>query len=326
MASRRLAVQAIAAAAAAALGPVVAWADEAAGYPSRQIRYIVPFPPGGLTDTMARLIAQNVGAALGQPVVVDNRAGASANLGADLAAKSSPDGYTWLAVTLAHAVNQSLFPGLSYSLEKDLAPVAYLASSPLVLVVNANDSVKTLADFLAKAKAHRLNGGSSGNGTPPHLGLELLAQNGKIELTHIPYKGGAPSLNDLLGSHLDFIVSNLPECSPYVKAGQLRALAITSAERNPLFPDVPTFAEAGVAGVELENWTGLMMPAGTPTAIIDTVAADAIRTVKSNEIAQRIVSMGFTPVGLGPAEFGAVIKADVARWRDVVKTRDIRAG
>ncbi len=322
--TRRNALHAIASAAAVSLTPSFAAAQDA--YPSKPIRYIVPFSPGGLTDVMARLVAQSTGIAIKQSVLVDNRAGASANLGADLAAKATPDGYTWLAITLAHAVNQSLFPNLPYSLERSLAPVAHLATSPLVLVVNESNSAKTVADLLAQARAKRLNGGSSGNGTPPHLGLELLALNAKIEVSHIPYKGGAPSLNDLLGSQLDFIVSNLPECSAYVKAGKLRALAVTSVKRHPLLPDVPTFAEVGLPGVELENWTGLMMPAGTPKAIIDRVAAEAIKSVTSKEITDRVGSMGFTSTGLGPAAFGELIKKDVARWREIVKTRNIQTG
>ena len=326
MITRRFAIHAIASAAAASLLPSLSFAQGADAYPSKPIRYIVPFPPGGLTDVMARLIAQNAGIALKQSSLVDNRAGASANLGADMVAKSNPDGYTWLAITLAHAVNQSLFANLPYSLEKNLTPVAHLATSPLVLVVNESNPARTLAEFLVQARARRLNAGSSGNGTPPHLGLELLALNAKVEVSHIPYKGGAPSLNDLLGSQLDFIVSNLPECSAYVKGGKLRALAVTSAKRHPLLPDVPTFAESGLPGVELENWTGLMMPAGTPKAIIDKVAAEAIKSVKSKEISDRVASMGFTPTGMGPVEFGEVIRKDVARWREIVKLRNIQVG
>ncbi|MEJ7687810.1 MAG: tripartite tricarboxylate transporter substrate binding protein [Variovorax sp.] len=326
MTTRRFAIHAIASAAAASLLPSLSFAQDASGYPSKPIRYIVPFAPGGLTDVMARLIAQHAGIALKQSVLVDNRAGANANLGADLAAKAPPDGYTWLAITLTHAVNQSLFNNLTYSLEKDLAPVAHLATSPLVLVVNESNPAKTLKEFLVQARAKRLNGGSSGNGTPPHLGLELLALNAKIEATHIPYKGGAPSLNDLLGSQLDFIVSNLPECSAYVKSGKLRALAVTSATRHPLLPEVTTFAEAGLPGVELENWTGLVMPAGTPQAIVDAVSAEAIKSVKSDEVSARVKAMGFSPTGLGPAEFGALMRKDVARWRDIVKSRNIQPG
>lgn len=326
MTTRRLALHALASVTAMTVAPSLAIAQGLGDFPSKPIRYIVPFPPGGLTDVMARMIAVNVGAAFKQSVVVDNRAGASANLGADLAAKATPDGYTWLAVTLAHAVNQSLFTNLPYSLEKHLAPVAHLATSPLVLVVNETNPVKTLAEFLTQARAKRLNGGSSGNGTPPHLGLELLAHSAKIDVTHIPYKGGAPSLNDLLGSQLDFIVSNMPECSAFVKSGKLRALAVTSGKRHPLLPDVPTFAESGLSGVELENWTGLMMPIDTPKAIIEKVSTEAIRAVRTKEVNERVAAIGFTPTGLGQAEFDEIIKKDISRWREIVKIRNIQAG
>ena len=326
MTTRRLALHALASVTAMTVAPSLAIAQGLGDFPSKPIRYIVPFPPGGLTDVMARMIAVNVGAAFKQSVVVDNRAGASANLGADLAAKATPDGYTWLAVTLAHAVNQSLFTNLPYSLEKHLAPVAHLATSPLVLVVNETNPAKTLAEFLLQARAKRLNGGSSGNGTPPHLGLELLAHSAKIDLTHIPYKGGAPSLNDLLGSQLDFIVSNMPECAGFVKSGKLRALAVTSGKRHPLLPDVPTFAESGLSGVELENWTGLMMPIDTPKAIIEKVSTEAIRAVRTKEVNERVAAIGFTPTGLGQAEFDEIIKKDISRWREIVKIRNIQAG
>lgn len=326
MTTRRLALHALASVTAMTVAPSLAIAQGLGDFPYKPIRYIVPFPPGGLTDVMARMIAVNVGAAFKQSVVVDNRAGASANLGADLAAKATPDGYTWLAVTLAHAVNQSLFTNLPYSLEKHLAPVAHLATSPLVLVVNETNPAKTLAEFLLQARAKRLNGGSSGNGTPPHLGLELLAHSAKIDVTHIPYKGGAPSLNDLLGSQLDFIVSNMPECSAFVKSGKLRALAVTSGKRHPLLPDVPTFAESGLSGVELENWTGLMMPIDTPKAIIEKVSTEAIRAVRTKEVNERVAAIGFTPTGLGQAEFDEIIKKDISRWREIVKIRNIQAG
>lgn len=294
-------------------------------YPTKAIRYVVPFPAGGLTDVMARLVGQKLTESFKNPVLVDNKPGANANLGADLVAKAAPDGYTWLAVTLAHAVNPSLFSSLPYNVEKNLTPVAHLATSPLVLVVNANTPVKNLKEFLENAKGKTLSGGSSGNGTPPHLGLELLAGNAKLNVTHIPYKGGAPSLNDLMGSQIDFIVSNMPESAPFIKAGKLRALAVTSAQRHPLLPDVPTFAEQGLADMELENWTGLMMPAGTPRAIIDKVSAEAIRIVKSPDVAERVAALGFTATGLGPQDFGAILQKDVLRWREVVKARNIKA-
>ncbi|MCW8175845.1 Bug family tripartite tricarboxylate transporter substrate binding protein [Verminephrobacter aporrectodeae] len=298
---------------------------QAADYPGKPVRYIVPFAAGGLTDAIARLVGQKASESLMQPVVIDNKPGANASLGADLAAKSPADGYTWLAITLTHAVNQSLFANLPYSLTKNLTPVVHLANSPLVLVVHADNRANTLQEFLLDARGKSLNGGSSGNGTPPHLGLELLVLSGRISAQHVPYKGGAPSLNDLLGGQLDFIVANLPEAVPYVRAGKLRALAVTSVQRHPLLPDVPTFAQAGLPGMELENWTGLVMPAGTPAAVVDKVAAEVIKALKLPELRNRMLGMGFTPTGLGPTEFGRVIQQDVARWRNIIQERGIRA-
>lgn len=320
--SRRYFSTGVLAAGASALLPALA--QPVSDYPSKSIRYVVPFPPGGLTDVMARLMGQKLSEALKGSVLIDNKPGANANLGADLVAKAAPDGYTWLAVTLAHAVNASLFPNLPYSIDKNLVPVVHLATSPLVLVVNANSPIKTLKDFLDRAKGPQLSGGSSGNGTPPHLGLELLSGEAKLSFTHIPYKGGAPSLNDLMGGQIDFIVSNLPESSAFIKSGKLRALAVTSVQRHPLLPDVPTFGELGLPAMVLENWTGMMMPAGTPKAIIEQVAAFASRAARSQEIADRVGAQGFTPTGLGPAEFAAILEKDVARWRDIIKTRQIK--
>ena len=312
----------------AAVGATSVWplrAQQQPEYPSRPIRYVVPFPAGGLTDVMARMVAQKLTESLKQPVVVDNKPGANANLGADIVAKASADGYTWLAVTLTHAVNPALFPALPYSLDKNLSAVAHLATSPLVLVVNANTPVKNLREFLERAQGRSLSGGSSGNGTPPHLGLELLAGSAKLNFLHVPYKGGTPSLNDLMGGQIEFIVSNLPECSAFVKAGKLRALAITSQTRHALLPEVPTFAELGLADVVLENWTGLMMPAGTPAQVVDKVAQQAIRAVTAPDVSERLGALGFSVTGLGPAEFATILQRDMARWREVVKARRIHA-
>jgi len=294
-------------------------------FPNHPVRYVVPFPAGGLTDVMARLVAQKLTESLKQAVIIDNKPGGSANLGADVVAKSPPDGFTWLAVTLAHAVNQSLFSNLTYSLEKNFVSVVQLASSPLVLVVNANNPAKNLKEFLERAKTQQLSAGSSGNGTPPHLGLELLSGYAKLDVTHIPYKGGAPSMNDLMGGQLDFVVSNLPESVAFIKSGKLRALAMTSGQRHPLLPDVPTFNELGMPSMELENWTGLMMPAGTPKAIVDRVALESVRIVRTADVAARISTLGFTVTGQGPAEFAATVQKDIARWREIIKLRHIKA-
>ncbi|MDO5288664.1 MAG: tripartite tricarboxylate transporter substrate binding protein [Pseudomonadota bacterium] len=322
MPTRRTLISTLAALSAGSAVPRLAWTQSS--FPDKPIRYVVPFAAGGLTDAMARMIARGVGESLGQPVVVDNKPGANANLGADQVAKSAADGYTWLAVTLTHAVNPALFPQISYSITQDLIPVVHLANSPLVLVIGAKNPANDLATFLASAKGKTLNGGSSGNGTPPHLGLELLALNSQLTVQHIPYKGGAPSLNDLLGGQLDFIVSNLPESIGHIQSGKLRALAITSNARHPLLPQVPTFAQAGLNGMELENWTAMMMPKHTPPDIVNKVAASAIQTLQTPAVKDRLIQMGFAPTGLGPAEFDKLLQQDIARWAQIVQQRGIR--
>jgi len=306
--------------------PLLHAQPDSASWPNKTITYIVPFPAGGLTDVMARIVAQKMAPVLGQSVVVDNKPGGNANIGANQVAKAAPDGYTWLAVTLAHAVNPALFPDLPYRLERDLTPVAHLATSPLALVVPAKSPMQTVDDFVRAARQRTLNGGSSGNGTPPHLGQELLAAAAQLTFTHVPYKGGAPSLNDLMGEQIDFIVSNLPECMGFVQTGRLRALAVTARQRHPLLPDVPTFAEAGMPDVELENWTGLMMPAAVPRAIVERVGREAARLVRAADVVERLTPMGFSATGLEPDAFAAIVRQDLARWGKVVAERNIRAG
>jgi tripartite-type tricarboxylate transporter receptor subunit TctC len=309
------------------LGLALAWLPSLAAaqeFPSKAVRYVVPFPPGGLTDVMARNIAQKLNEKWKQPVVVDNRAGGNAQIGAELVAKSPGDGYSLLAVTLTHAVNVTLFPNAPYSLQKDLVPVAVVGSLPLMVVVNANSPYKTLADLIAAGKAKSLNGGSSGNGTPPHLGLELFEQEAKINVEHIPYKGGTPSLTDLMGGQIDLIVSNFPESLPHVKSGKLRALAVTSKERHPLLPDVPTTAEVGLPQLTITNWTGIMVPASTPAAILAKVNADANAALAEPEMKKRIIEQGFQPVVTTPAEAKAFFDAEIARWGKLVRERNIK--
>ncbi len=309
------------------LGLALAWLPSLAAaqeFPTKSVRYVVPFPPGGLTDVMARNIAQKLNEKWKQPVVVDNRAGGNAQIGAELIAKSPGDGYSLLAVTLTHAVNVTLFPNAPYSLQKDLTPVAVVGSLPLMVVVNANSPYKTLADLIAAGKAKSLNGGSSGNGTPPHLGLELFAQEAKINVVHVPYKGGTPSLTDLMGGQIDLIVSNFPESLPHVKGGKLRALAVTSKERHPLLPDVPTTAEVGLPQLTITNWTGIMVPSSTPAALVAKVNADANAVLAEPEMKKRIIEQGFQPVVTTPAEAKAFFDAEIARWGKLVRERNIK--
>jgi tripartite-type tricarboxylate transporter receptor subunit TctC len=311
----------------AALAIIVAafaLAASAQTYPSRTVRYIVPFPAAGLTDLMARNVAQRLSEQWKQPVIVENKPGANAQLGADLAAKSPADGYTLLAVTLAHAVNVTMFPDAPYSLQKDLTPVGVLGSLPLMIVVNANSPIRSLADLVAEGKKRTLNGGSSGNGTPPHLGLELLGQQAGIKVQHIPYKGGAPSLADLMGGQIDLIVSNFPESLPHVKGGKLRALAVTSKQRHPLLPGVPTTAELGFPDLAITNWTGMMVPAATPAALVGRLNADVNAVLAEPEMKKRIIEQGFEPVAMTPAEARAFIEAESVRWGKLVRDAGIK--
>jgi tripartite-type tricarboxylate transporter receptor subunit TctC len=305
----------------------IAWLPQVAAsqdYPSKLVRYVVPFPPGGLTDVMARNVGQKLSERWKQPVIVENKAGGNAQIGADMVAKSPGDGYTLLAVTLTHAVNATLFPAAPYSLQKDLTPVAVLGSLPLMIVVYSASPIRSMADLVTAGKARTLNAGSSGNGTPPHLGLELLAQQAGIKLQHIPYKGGTPSLTDLMGGQIDLIVSNFPESLPHVKSGKLRALAVTSKERHPLLPDVPTVAEVGYPQLGITNWTGIMVPAATPAAIVARINADANAVLAEPEMKNRIVNQGFEPVAMTPAEARAFFEAETARWGKLVREAGIQ--
>ncbi|WP_439684428.1 Tripartite tricarboxylate transporter substrate binding protein [Cupriavidus oxalaticus] len=294
-------------------------------YPGKPIRYVVPFAAGGLTDIMARLVGHQLAEEWKRPVVVDNKPGGNANIGADQVAKAPADGYTWLAVTLTHASNVTLFPKLPFSMQKDLVPVARIASSPMLVVVPAGSPVKSMKELAAAAQKGKLNAGSSGNGTPPHLTLALFESLTGANLTHVPYKGGAPSMTDLIGGQIDVVFSNFPESLAYVKGGKLRALAVTTRERHPLLPDVPTVAEAGYPDLIVENWTGLMMPAGTPRPIVDKVAASVARMLQSDAVRERIVAAGFSPAPQTSGPFAEYFNGEVTRWARLIEEKHIRA-
>ena len=296
----------------------------AQAYPARQVRYIVPFPPAGATDIMARNVAQVLSDAWSQPVVVENRAGGNALIGAELASKAPADGYTFLAITLTHAINATLFPKAPFDLRRDFVAVSILASSPMLVVVNPSSPAKTLSELTALARSKPLNAGSSGNGTPPHMGLEQYRQTGGFKATHVPYKGGAPSLTDLVGGQLDFIVSNLPESIGHVKGGRLRPLALTSRNRHPLVPDVPTTTEAGMPGLSITNWTALLVPAGTPPEIVARIQADAAKGLRSPQMTAKVQEQGFEVIGSTPAEAQAFVAAEIERWSKVVRDAGIK--
>ena len=314
---------------AAALGcvPALAMAQAASDYPKpgSTIRYVVPFAPGGLTDVMARSVGQQLSDRWKVSVVVDNKPGGGGQIGADLVAKSPPDGLTLLAITLAHAANVTLLPKSPFNLVKDLRPVALLAGSPMLVVVPAASPIKSFGDLAAAARARPLNAGSSGNGTPTHLALALFNDLAKTKIQHVPYKGGAPSITDLIGGQLDVIFSNFPESVAHVKSGKLRAIAICSAARHAALPDVPTTAEAGMPALLVENWTAMMAPAGTPDAVIERLDAEVVRIMQSPDVAERARTQGFT-VDARPADrFGPFLNDEIGRWGRLIKAANITA-
>lgn len=300
-------------------------AEGIADYPSKPIKIIVPFAPGGSTDIMTRNIAQKLNAALKQPVVVENRAGAGGMIGADAVAKSQADGYTYLAATIAHAANVSLFPDAPYKFEKDFQPVAILGLIPLVPVVRADSPIQTLQDLVAASKRKALNAGSSGNGTAAHLGLELFNSVTGAKIQHVPYKGGAPAMTDLLGGQIDVIFALLPECLAYVKSGKLRALAVTSGTRYPLLPDVPTASESGVKALEITSWNGLMVPSSTPREIVSRINAEVTKITGTPEMRARMIELGFLPTIMSVSDAENFMRLDVQRWAKVIRAANIKA-
>ena len=296
-------------------------------FPDRNPRYVVPFPPGGLTDIMARFVAQKLTDIWGKPVLIDNRAGGNALIGADIAAKAPPDGHTLLAITLTHAVNATMFPNAPYDFRRDFHVISMLGSLPLVVVVNAEKSpARDLAGLMAQLRTQSMSGGSSGNGSPPHLGLELLrrASNAGERLTHVPYRGGAPSVTDLAGGTLDVMVSNLPECLAQIRGGRLRPLAITSAERHPLVPDVPTVREAGVPALEITNWTAVLTQAAVPAALKARLERDVLAAMGDADTKRRAQEAGFQVLGWDSARSGAFVRAETDRWASLVTEAQIR--
>ncbi len=309
----------------AAFVTALAGAAHAQVYPSKTIRYVVPFPPGGITDMMARTIGQKTADTWKQAVVIDNRSGGNAMIGADLVAKSTPDGYTWLAMTITHTVNATLFPQAPYSFTKDLKAVSVLGSLPMVLVVSQGLPVKSMADLTALGRTRSLNGGSGGNGTPQHLGLELYRQLAGINARHIPFKGASAPLISLIGGDLDFVITALPEGLPHIRSGRLRALAVTSSARHPLIAEVPTTAELGLPRLMITSWTGLMVPGGTPKDIVARINAQVASVLKQPETAERVREQGFNIVA-NPAEAAqSFMAAEVERWGKLVREANIRA-
>lgn len=291
-------------------------------WPSKPITYIVPFPPGGTSDLTARLIGQEIGKGLGQPVVVENRAGANGNIGSAAVAKAPPDGYTLLLSGVgSNAINHGLYPKLPYDSRKDFAHVTILTRGPNVMVANAGFPAKTMREFvdLVKASPGKYNYASSGNGASGHMAMELLKMTAGLQIDHIPYKGGAPALTDVIAGQVPFMFVNQDVVIPHIKAGKLRPLGVASLERLAIMPEVPTIAEQGFPGFEAVSWNAMSAPAGTPRPIIERLHAEVVKALHSPAVTERLVSNGFIPGGGSPEETAAFIGAEIEKWSAVAK-------
>ncbi|MHA7681067.1 Bug family tripartite tricarboxylate transporter substrate binding protein [Cupriavidus sp. PET2-C1] len=294
-----------------------------ASYPAKVIRLVVPFPPGGSTDTLARLLAEQLKEELGQTVVVENKAGAGGNIGGDAVAKAAPDGYTLLLAAAGPTViNPSLYARMSYDPLRDLAPVTMLAREHNLMAVNPSVPAHNLKEFIAyaKSKPGQLSFGSPGNGTTAQLAGELLNQSAGIKLQHVPYKGSGPAVADLIAGHITLMIDNMPALLPFVQSGRLRALAVASDKRASALPDVPTVEEAGLRGYVVTAWKGLMAPAGTPRPIIAKLHDATVKILGKPQIRKRLVDLGAEPVGNTPEQFAALIRSDTAWWAALVKS------
>jgi tripartite-type tricarboxylate transporter receptor subunit TctC len=301
---------------------------QAADYPARAIRWIVPFPPAGAMDTMARTLGEQLARKFGQPVVIENKPGAGGNIGAEAVAKAPPDGHTMMIVANGMAVNRFLFKRTGYDPVKDFAPVMLLAVVPNVLVANATRSTaKTVADVIAQAKAApgRVTYASAGNGTSLHLAGELFASMAKVELSHVPYKGSGPAVTDLIGGQVDYMFDSVTSALPHLRSGRLRAIAVTTAKRSSALPKVPTIAESGLPGYELSPWFAIYMPAGTPQAVVAKMNSALLQAMKSPEVKARFAEIGAEPIGSSPEQLAVHLDAEMAKWGRIIQERGIQA-
>lgn len=304
-----------------ALGVVLSGFAQAQGYPAKPVRLIAPSSPGSGVDIVARFYAQKLGAQMKQQVVVENRAGAGANLAAEIAAKAPPDGYTLFMGTPAHTINPSLYRRLNYDIVRDFVPISLVSSGQYVVVVHPSLPVNTLKQLIALAKVQpgQLNYGSAGSGNATHLAAELFRAMAGVNVVHVPYKGSGPALIDLVGGQMQFMFSNLTAALPHMKSAKLRALAVTGEKRTPIVPDLPTVAQAALPGYEVTSWYGLLAPAGTPPDIVMRLNTETVIAMRAPDMKERLAAEGADPMTSTAAEFAALLKTEITKWAKVVK-------
>jgi tripartite-type tricarboxylate transporter receptor subunit TctC len=324
---RRALIQTAAAAAVPLLG-LPTWAQDK--WPAKPITYIVPFPAGGTTDVLGRLIAQQLGPVLGTTVVIDNKGGAGGSVGSEIASRAPADGYTMLGGTISsHAINVSLYPKIGYDPIKSFSPVTLIGTNPVVLIVPASSPHKTLKDVLeaSKAKAGGLSSASAGSGTSQHLALELLAFKSGVKFTHIPYKGSGPAIQDTIAGQVDMMFDTTVVAAPHIQSGKVRAIAVTSSKRLESLPNVPTVAESGVSGLtdfEVVSWQGIFVPAGTPAPIIDRLHTEIARILATPDMLGKMKGFGVEPANLTTTQIAAFQKAEVEKWAQVIKAANVK--
>jgi tripartite-type tricarboxylate transporter receptor subunit TctC len=296
-------------------------------WPSRPLRFILPFPPGGGTDILGRLIAERLSASLGQPVVTENRGGAGGNVGAEAAAHSAPDGYTILLAAPSLAISRTLYSKLNYDPVKDLTPISLVASVPNVMVTHPSVPARTLKEFIALAKARpgAMNFGSGGSGTSNHLAGELFNLAAGVKLVHVPYKGVNLAMQGVLAGEVQLVFIGIPVPAPHIKAGRLTALAVLAPKRSPILPEVPTAAEAGLGEFDVTTWYGILAPAGTPRPIVTRLNAELVRIMHSPDLQERLAALATDPMTSTPEEFAAYLDREIAKWGDVVRKAGLKA-
>lgn len=298
----------------------------AQSWPTKPIKFIVPYPPGGGTDVIARIVQEPLAKELGQQVIIDNRGGAGGSIGSALAAQSPSDGYTVLFTLSSHTINPSFYPRLPFDTERDFSPVVTIASLPQILVANPNFPAKNVKEVIemAKAKPGSISYASVGNGSPGHLAGAMMATDAGVDMVHIPYRGGGPAITDVIAGQVPLLWVSIPAAAQFVKSGKVKALAVSTVKRSAVFPDVPTMAESGFKDFEVDSWYAMFVPASTPKPIVERLNKAALKVLAQPEVKEKLLSQGAEAVGDSPSQLGAVVKKEIAKWKQVVKAANIK--